>query len=112
MPDVTALEPKSARAGDGAAPKSKEGVKPRFAPPSRRPFEGFGNALTTAVEIVVVTALGYFFGQRIGGGLGGALGMLLGSAASFVRLYYKVGNFESPLGRIKESSSEQDAEID
>lgn len=57
--------------------------------------------MTTAVEIVVVTVLGYFVGQRLGGAVGGGLGLTLGAVASFVRLYYKVGHFESPLSRIK-----------
>lgn len=107
MPEVTAVEGTRAITTDDVAPESP---KPRFAPPSRRPLDGFGNALTTAVEIVVVTALGYVFGHRLGGAIGGGLGMTLGAVASFVRLYYRVGHFESPLSRIKGDTQRKDGD--
>lgn len=85
--------------------------RPRFAPPSRRPIEGFGNALTTAVEIVVVTIVGYVIGQRVWGAFGGGVGLVLGAVASFVRLYYRAGFYESPLARLKHEGEGRDASV-
>lgn len=75
--------------------------RPRFAPPSRAPFDGFGNALTTAFEMALVTMGGYWLGSRIGGVIGGAIGLVLAATASFVRLFYRAARYESPLSRIK-----------
>lgn len=75
--------------------------RPRLAPPSKAPFDGFGNALTTAFEMALVTVGGYWLGSRIGGVLGGAIGLVVAATGSFVRLFYSAARYESPLSRIK-----------
>jgi hypothetical protein len=100
-----ALETDRASGGQATGGHRTDSSKqPRYAPPSRAPFEGFGNALTTAVEIVVVTAVGYWLGSRLGGHIGGAIGLTLAAAASFLRLYYRMAPYESPLKKAKAAS--------
>jgi hypothetical protein len=105
MSEVTAVEGTSTTTAYDTEPEHK---RPRFALPSRRPFDGLGNTLTTAVEIVVVVVIGYVAGQRLGGAIGGGLGIAICAVASFVRVYYKAGQFESPLSRIKEDVKRRD----
>ena len=100
-----ALETDRVRGGHAAGGRRRDSTKqPRYAPPSRAPLEGFGNALTTAVEIVVVTAVGYWLGARLGGHIGGGIGLTLAAAASFLRLYYRMAPYESPLKKAKAAS--------
>ncbi len=89
---------------DAAVDVAPEPGRARFAPPSRRPFEGLGNAMTTAVEIVVVVLVGYAIGYKLASMAGGVVGLTVGAVASFVRLYYRVPRYESPLNRLKEQA--------
>ncbi len=60
--------------------------------------------MTTAFEIVVVVLVGYAIGYKLASTAGGVVGLSVGAAASFVRLYYRVPEYESPLSRLKEQA--------